>query len=386
MHGQPDDHQGIVLPLDGRPGGPAPGPPERNGGRRPPYVGPPPGPALLLSWEPAAEADDARGWGDRLSASCELARHLVRPRAPQADLAVRLALPEAFGAEPLLRLVGAEAPPAGSGPSTLLPVGAPGSGPAPGAPLGALVLSVAVEIAATGTQSRVLDAITSAAAALAPAGVTGPDSRLRAAEEALRAAQNDLLEHGAVGAGTGLDTAIANLSVLRHQTHARLSGWERVAAAADPAGSPGIALREQLGEVGKLGWDGFPAAVHGAYQALVLDARRILLSAADQLLRSPSRPLAALRPLIEPDLAGRASDIARLHRLLGTLSVLPLTVRKRSGGMLPNLIAEQAATNARTQALFTRMANALHPPAWCGRVAVEVRALPSGELQILRPA
>ena len=386
MHGQPDDHHGIVLPLEGRPGGAVPGPPERNGGPRPGPAAPPPGPALLLSWVPADGADEARHWGERITASSELARHLVRPRAPQTDLAVRLALPEAFGAEPLLRVVGAEPRPVRPGPSTLLPVGAPGSGPAPGAPLGALVLSVAVEIAATGTQHRVLDAITSAAAALTRSGVTGPDSRLRAAEEALRAAQTDLLEHGGVGAGSGLDTAVANLSVLRHQTHARLSGWERVVAAADPAGTPGIALREQLGEVGRLGWDGFPAAVHGAYQALVLDARRILLSAADQLLRSPSRPLAALRPLIEPDLAGRASDIARLHRLLTTLSVLPLTVRKRSGGMLPNLIAEQATTNARTQALFTKMANALHPPSWCGQVAVEVRALPTGELQILRPA
>ncbi|MEV1295466.1 hypothetical protein [Pseudonocardia sp. NPDC049635] len=379
MHGQPDGHHGIVLPLDGRPGAPAPGHPERNGGPRP-------GPALLLSWEPADDADDARGWGDRLTPASELARHLARPRAPRTGLAVRLALPEAFGAEPLLRLVGADSQPARPGPSTLLPVGAPGSGAAPGTTLGVLVLAIAVEIAATGTQHRVLEAITSAAADLAPAGVTGPDSRLRAAEEALRAAQTDLLERGAIGPDTGLDTAVANLSVLRHQTHARLSGWERVAAAAAPSGTVGIALREQLGEIGKLGWDAFPAAVHGAYQALILDARRILLVAAEQLLRSPSRPLTALRPLIEPDLAGRAADIGRLHRMLTALSVLPLTVRKRSGGMLPNLIADQAATNARTQALFTRMANALHPPSWCGRIAVEVRALPTGELQVLRPA
>lgn len=52
---------------------------------------------------------------------------------------------------------------------------------------------------------------------------------------------------------------------------------------------------------------------------------------------------------------------------------------------MPNLIADQAAANARSQALFTRMANALRSPVWDGRVVVEVRSLDSSELQVLRP-
>ncbi|MBC3193142.1 hypothetical protein H7X46_18955 [Pseudonocardia sp. C8] len=391
MLGHPDDPRGIVLPLDGRPAGTETATPERNGGPRPVHHGVPPGPALLLSWRPApgpAGDGEDRAWGSTLSASSELARRLARPgstRGPERGLTFRLALPEAFGAESLLRMAGADHGPGHAGPSALLPVGTPGGGPAPGAGLGLLALTVAAEIATTGTQARVLDELTTAVGDLAPSCGMRLDSRLRAAEESLRAAQTELLEHGAITAGTGLDTAVANLSVLRHQTHAWISGWERVVAAADRTGTPGVILREQLGEVGKLGWAGFPGAVHGAYQALVLDARRILLTAADHLLRSSNRPLPALRPLIESDLNGRAADLARLHRLATQLSVLPLTVRKRSGGMMPNLIGEQAAANARTQALFTRMANALRPPSWSGQIVVEVRSLDSGELQVLRP-
>ncbi|WP_264198572.1 hypothetical protein [Pseudonocardia sp. ICBG601] len=47
-------------------------------------------------------------------------------------------------------------------------------------------------------------------------------------------------------------------------------GGRGAVAGADPSATPGLALRDALGEVGKLGWTGFPAAVHGAYQALVL--------------------------------------------------------------------------------------------------------------------
>lgn len=393
MLGHSDDPRGIVLPLDGRPGDPDTEGTERNGNgtHRPARHGAPQapaGPALLLSWRPG-RADADRHWGTTVSAGSELARRLARPgagRGPEGGLTFRLALPEAFGAEPLLRLTGAETSPGIAGPSGLLPVGTPGAGAAPGAGLGLLTLTLAVEIATAGTQHRVLDELTSAVEDLAPACTTRLDSRLRAAEEALRDAQTALLEHGAIGDGSGLDTAVANLSVLRHQTHAWIAGWERVLAGAGRSGTPGTTLREQLGEVGKLGWTGFPGAVHGAYQALVLDARRLLLTSAEHLLRTPNRPLPALRPLVESDLTGRAADVARLHRLLTGLSTLPLTVRKRSGGMIPNLIADQAAANARTQALFTRMANALRPPAWSGAVVVEVQSLDGGELQVLRPA
>ncbi|OLL71474.1 hypothetical protein Ae168Ps1_5977 [Pseudonocardia sp. Ae168_Ps1] len=387
MLGHPDDPRGVVLPLDGRPGAAGTG---QGGNPAPARNGTPPGPALLLSWRPAdpRSTDADRPWGATLSASSELARRLARPgssRGPERGRTFRLTLPEAFGAEPLLTLAGGATAPGHPGLSAVLPVGDPASGPAPGAGLGLLALTVAAEIAAIGTQHRVVDELTSAVDDLAPGCTLRLDSRLRAAEESLRDAQTELLEHGAITSGARLDTAVANLAVLRHQTHAWISGWERVTAAADPSGTGGIGLREQLGEVGRLGWDRFPGAVLGAYLALVLDARRILLTAADHLLRSPNRPLAALRPLVESDLSGRIADVGRLHRLATGLSVLPLTVRKRSGGMLPHLIADQAATNARTQALFTRLANALRPAPWSGRVVVEVQSLESGELQVLRP-
>ncbi|MEQ3554653.1 hypothetical protein WIS52_29665 [Pseudonocardia nematodicida] len=387
MLGQQDDPRGTVLPLDSGPDAAEPPAPERTVRLRPSRPGFPPGPALLLSRRPAGPAapDSGRPWGEPLSGSSELARGLTRhgERGPEPGVTFRLALPEGFGAEPLLCLTGAEPAGGAGGPSALLSVGPGGPLPAPGVGLGLLTLTTAVEISAIGTQRRVLEELSGAAAEFAPDSVLRLDARLRAAEESLRAAQTELLEHGAIGTGSGLDTAAANLSVLRHQTHAWISGWERVVAGADRRGMPGAALRESLGEVGRLGWAGFPGAVHSAYQALVLDARRLLISASDHLMRSPGRGMPALRGLVEGDLAGRAADVARLHRLLTSLSTLPLTVRKRSGAMLPNLIADQATTNARTQVLFTLMANALRPPAAPGPVTLEVRSLDDGELQVL---
>lgn len=378
-----DPARGVVLPLDARTGEHPHGAPVRV-------------PALAVGWRAEPAAGD-RFWGDVVSAGSELARLLGRVvhRRPgdgtvlDGGLTFRLALPEAFGAEPLLALTDrAPAPVDRAVGPVRLPLAAPlPATPAVGAPLGLMALTLVVEIAATDAQNRVLRDVTAAVSDLAPQCPTSLDARVRAAEETLRAAQTSLLDRGVIGDDVALGTATANLSVLRHQTVAHLAGWERVLEKLDPSGVPGSVVRESLGEVGRLGWAAFPGAVHGAYQALVLDARRLLLSAAEQHLRTPERSLTSMRPLVEPDLAARAADIARLRRLLSRLSVTPLSVRKRSGGMLPNLIADAAIENSRTQALFTRMANALAPRAGGGSGVhdVEVQTRASGDLQILRP-
>lgn len=400
MQRRPDDTS--VPPPDAR-SGELPAGPRANGSV-------PRGPVMVVGWwaEPAAPA---RSWGDVLTGSGEFARQLGRfagRRAPldrrngdgaapvlDAGLTFRIALPEAFGAEPLLqpadplRRDGAPRHAGVAARGVPVPLSAPRPGaPVPGAPLGLMALTLLVEIATTDVQNRVLTELTGAVHDLAPAAPTRLDARLRAAEETLRAAQTALLERGRIGAEVGLGTAVANLSVLRHQTVAHLAGWERVVEGLDRAGAPGTAVRASLGEVGRLGWAGFPGAVHGAYQALVLDARRLLLAAAEQQLRVPERPMTALGPLVEADLVARAADVARLRRVMTRLSVTPLSVRKRSGGMLPRPIADQALDNARAQALFTRMANALtaSPRPNPGGYAVEVQSRATGDLQILRPA
>lgn len=373
----------VVLPLDARAGEHPNGAPVRV-------------PALAVGWRPEPAAGD-RFWGDAVSAGSELARLLGRVVHRRPDdgavldggLTFRLALPEAFGAEPLLALTDRAPVPVDRaiGP-VRLPLAAPQpAGAAAGASLGLMALTLVVEIAATDAQNRVLRDVTAAVAELAPQCPTGLDARVRAAEETLRAAQTSLLDRGVVGEDVAIGTAAANLSVLRHQTVALLAGWERVLEGLDASGAPGSVVRESLGEVGRLGWAAFPSAVHGSYQALVLDARRLLLAAAEQHLRTPERSLTSMRPLVEPGLAARAADIGRLRRLLARLSVTPLSVRKRSGGMLPHLIADAASENARTQALFTRMANALSPRAGVGSGVhdVEVQTRASGGLQVLRP-
>ena len=380
----PDQSRGVVTPLDARTGEHPNGAPVRV-------------PALAVGWRPEPAAT-GRFWGDAVSAGSELARLLGRVVHRRPDdgtvldggLTFRMALPEAFGAEPLLALT--DRTPAAVdravGP-VRLPLAAPRpTAPVPGSALGLMALTLVVEIAATDAQNRVLREITSAVSELAPRCPTTLDARLRAAEETLRAAQTALLDRAAVSEDVALGTATANLSVLRHQTVALIAGWERVAEGLEHTGALGGTVRESLGAVGRLGWSGFPGAVHGAYQALVLDARRILLTAAEQHLRTPERSLTSMRPLMEPDLTARAADVARLRRLLARLSVTPLTVRKRSGGMLPNLIADAAGENARTQAMFTRMSNALTPRAGAGAGVhdVEVQTHAGGDLQILRPA
>ncbi|TCK21353.1 hypothetical protein [Pseudonocardia endophytica] len=380
---QTDPARGVVLPLDARTGELPVGAPVRV-------------PALAVGWRPEPAAT-GRLWGDVVAAGSELARLLGRVvhRRPgdgtvlDGGLTFRLALPEGFGAEPLLALTDRTPAPVDRaiGP-VRLPLASPQpTAPATGASLGLLALTLVVEIAATDVQNRVLHDVTTAVAELAPQCPTSLDARVRAAEETLRGAQTALLDRGTIGEDVALGTAAANLSVLRHQTVALLAGWERVVDGLDRSGTPGSVVRESLGEVGRLGWAGFPGAVHGAYQALVLDARRLLLTAAEQHLRTPERSLTSMRPLVEPDLAARAADVARLRRLLSRLSVTPLSVRKRSGGMLPNLIADAALENSRTQALFTRMANALTPRAGVGSGVhdVEVESRATGDLQILRP-
>lgn len=385
----PDHSRGVVRPLDARSAEHSPDTRAGNGAR-------PSGPAMIVGWRPEPTAAD-RFWGDALPAGSEFAHRLGRiaarqPGAPLAGgLTFRLALPEAFGAEPLLNLADGPAgpQPEGFGRAVLVPLSAPRAvAPAPGAPVGLMALTLLVEIDTTDTQNRVLTDVTAAVHELAPESPTRLDARLRAAEETLRAAQSALLEHGRFTEEVAFGTAAANLSVLRHQTVAHLAGWERVVENLDPAGTPGGAVREALGAVGRLGWENFPGAVHGAYQGLVLDARRLLLAAAEQHLRTPDRPLTALRPLIEADLTARAADVARLRRILTRLSVTPLSVRKRSGAMLPHLIADQALENSRTQALFTRMAGALAPARSPGPAThdVEVQTRDGGEVQVLRPA
>ncbi|RZT87356.1 hypothetical protein EV383_4276 [Pseudonocardia sediminis] len=386
----PDHTSGVVLPMDARSGehhAPTNGAPTNGAATR--------GPVMVVGWwaEPAASA---RFWGDVLPAGSELAHHLGRVAArrtqerPTLDggLTFRLSLSEAFGAEQLLHLADGSprrTDPPGRG--VLVPLsGLRQTSPVPGAPLGLMAQTLLVEIATTDVQNRVLTDLTAAVHDLAPSAPTRLDARLRAAEETLRTAQTALLTSGAVPTDVALGTASANLSVLRHQTVAHLAGWERVVEGLDPSGAHGTAVREALGEVGRLGWTGFPGAVHAAYQGLVLDARRLLVVAAEQHLRSPERSLTALRPLVEADVAARVADVVRLRKLLARLSVVPLTVRKRSGAMLPNLIADQAADNARTQALFTRMATALTPVPGQAAYDVEIQTRASGDLQVLRPA
>ncbi|MDN5916766.1 MAG: hypothetical protein L0I76_16940 [Pseudonocardia sp.] len=404
----PDHTSGVVLPLDARSG-------EHPAGA--PATGPAPQrPAMIVGWW-AGQAGSARPWGDALPAGSALARHLARVAAwghqertrnehqhreertrnehqhgdgrtgLDGGLTFRLSLPEAFGAEPLLHLAGGapgRTDPPGQG--VLVPLSGPRqAAPVPGAPLGLMALTLLTEIATTDVQNRVVTDLTAAVHDLAPTAPTRLDARLHAAEETLRAAQTALLEHGTVPEEVALGTASANLSVLRHQTVAHLAGWERVVEGLDPAGGHGTAVRDALGEVGRLGWAAFPGAVHAAYQGLVLDARRVFIAAAAQPLRVPERSLTGLRPLVEADIVARAADVVRLRRIITRLSITPLTVRKRSGAMLPHLIADQALDNARTQALFTRMAAALTPAPGQATYDVEIRTRASGDLQILRP-
>lgn len=390
----PDHPRGVVRPLDARSGDHLVDARADHG--RTNGAGPA-GPAMVVGWRVEPAAHD-RYWGEPLPAGTELGQRLARVAAYQrgatngfdGGLTFRLSLPEAFGVEPLLRLADGPAGPAeGFGRAVLVPLSAPRTTmPVPGAPLGLLALTLLTEIATTDTQNRVLTEVTGAVHELAPGSPTRLDARLRAAEETLRAAQSALVARGTIPEEVAFGTAGANLSVLRHQTVAHIAGWERAVEDLDPSGTPGAVVRETLGAVGRLGWAEFPGAVHAAYQALVLDARRLLLSAAEQQLRTPDRPLTALRPIIEADLTARAADVARLHRILTRLSVTPLSVRRRSRGVLPHLVAEQALENSRTQALFTRMAGGLTPTVRSGGASydLEVQARPTGELHVLRPA
>jgi hypothetical protein len=141
--------------------------------------------------------------------------------------------------------------------------------------------------------------------------------------------------------------------------------------------------------VGKLGWDGFPAAVRTAYLAITLDSRRIMLTAAEAQLRNPGLPLASFLDAVETDLAARAAELDRLRSLLLRLSTVPLTLSTWSAGILPHLVVEGAEENARTQALFATLGSALDRtrtesllPVDGSRIVVHAELLPDGEVQL----
>lgn len=84
------------------------------------------------------------------------------------------------------------------------------------------------------------------------------------------------------------------------------------------------------------------------------------------------------------DLAVRRAELRRLRELFVRLSTVPLGT---SGWALPNLVADSAAENARTQVLFATSATALSSgdtPAHPAVVEAELR--PDGAVQLLRPA
>jgi hypothetical protein len=173
------------------------------------------------------------------------------------------------------------------------------------------------------------------------------------------------------------------LQVLRARSAALLTGWERVATELPVSGATsGSALRTALGGIGSLGWEAVPGAVGTAYLSLVLDSRRIMLTAAEAQLRNPGLPLTAFREAIETDLAARTDELARLRRLLRRLSSVPLST---SGWALPHVVADDAAENSRAQALFASLSAALdsserpeHAP------VVEAELAPDGAVQVLR--
>lgn len=335
------------------------------------------------------EAPAAGTWRKALRAGSTFSTG-IREIADRPGL-YRLDIPTGYGTHDLVHAIGGGLRAGVRGPggrivgqATLRPVGRiAASGPL----IGVMALSIATEMIAGDQQAETLNAIRDGVDRLNARFDMEDDARLDTAAHTITQAHAALLDGAVIPESVGLGAAMTNLLVLRHRSVSMLSGWEQVVQGASPSGTSGSALRAGLGEVGKVGWEGFPAAVRTAYASLVLDCRRIMLVAAEAQVRHPDLPLSALHEIVEDDIAARRAELDRLRTVLSRLSTLPLHTSAWSGGVLPNRVSDAAIENSRTQALFATLARALSDRGSAvhdGNVSAEVRA--DGSVRLLRPA
>jgi cellobiose-specific phosphotransferase system component IIA len=384
-----------VLPLDGRLA------------ERDPWELLAAGDGMLLSWTDGLPAT-GRAWGRPLRATSAMANQIREIAAgaggPAKVLAAgrvyRLEIPTGYGAENLMAAVGGglrtavRAPGSNriAGHAKLVPMASKGRRLAVAGPfLGLMALTIAAEMASGDAQDEKLTAILEGVERIDAHLAMELDAYLQTAEQAIRRAHTALLDGAAVPESIGLGTAMSHLQDVRNRSTTLLAGWEKVVEALPAGATPGAALRDALGKVGKLGWDGFPAAVRTAYLSITLDSRRVMLTAAEAQLRNPGLPLTSFLDAVETDLAARTAEIDRLRSLLVRLSTVPLTLTTWSAGVLPHLVTEGAAENARTQALFATLGSALTQtrneslmPVEGSRIVVHAELLPDGEVQLHR--
>jgi hypothetical protein len=243
-------------------------------------------------------------------------------------------------------------------------------------------------MAAAAEQDRKLNAILTAVERIDARLRLESDARLRTAEQAIRQAHSALLDRATIPESVGLGAAMSHVQDIRNMSAALLDGWERVVQQHAGTGVPGSVLRKELGDVGGVGWDGFADAVRVAHLATHLDSRRLVLVAAEAQFRNPGSPLQHLRQAVEADLAERTRDLQRLRTVLVRLAGTPLTISAWDAGVLPHLITDRAAENARAQALFAGLATATDgagaPSSTSAGFDAELAT--NGDVRILEPA
>ncbi|WP_433287812.1 hypothetical protein ACQPZQ_34330 [Pseudonocardia sp. CA-142604] len=253
--------------------------------------------------------------------------------------------------------------------------------------LGLMAVTILTEMAAAAEQDRKLTAILTTVERVDARLRLESDARLQTAEQTIRQAHAALLDRAAIPESVGLGAAMSHVQDIRNLSSVLIAGWERVLERQKRTEVPGSVLRKELGEVGKIGWDGFTDAVRTAHLANHLDSRRLVLVAAEAQFRNPGSPLHHLRQAVEADLAERARDLDRLRTVLARLSSTPLTISAWDAGMLPHLITDRAAENARTQALFAGLSAAMTgaaDPAWCS-TGFDAELGVDGDVRILEP-
>ncbi|MEJ8282059.1 hypothetical protein [Pseudonocardia spirodelae] len=254
--------------------------------------------------------------------------------------------------------------------------------------VGLLALTVASEMLGGDEQARTLGEIASGVERLTARLELDDEAELRTAEQTIETAHAALLDGATIPESVGLGAAMRDLQVIRNRSVALLDGWEHVVGEC-AATTSGSELREKLGNVGALGWEGFGLAVHTAYRAIALDSRRTVLTATEAQLRNPGAPLSAFRAAVDADLAARADEVRRMRTLFTRLAATPLMASTFSGRFLPAFASDEAADNARTQALFAHLAAALAPqaslPTSVRADTITMDSRPDGTARLIRP-
>lgn len=357
---------------------------------------------LLVQWQPLPKPLGT-SWGPTLSAGSELAKQLVALATKAgAPAAIRngaalftLELPTGTTLQNLVPAVGggfrgmvrsgSSAAIAGHG--RLVPVGGAAAGIGAGIAMGPLValmaLSVGADMLGRYQQDKKLELIHKGVSALAKSADETTNAQLESAAQALELGGAAILDRVAIPASIGLGHARDNLRVINNRGLAWLDDWEKgIAGFKREWLTINLTDMSHVLEGPSAPASAFPKRVVTVYQALALDSRAHVLTAAEAALASPGEPLRHLQSNLQKSLRRNAESQERLREILWQLAERPVDTSWMATGNSEKEANLLSATLTQLATALSRQPNAPAILTASNRQVVEVERSEDGTLRV----